>query len=479
MLPFDGLPSHGVCWMASSSHGRRGNRPWMLAVRQALLAAAAAMLAGCSLLHDQLGPDRVSIRGIQPRVEELNFAGVAAAQTNLIRALKEQSALDDVVLGYDDPKWSLVLRAGLQLVDGRCDQYLDALFRFNREQRAARQDLSAATAATASIMGLTGAPGKAIAVVATALGLASTLFDSSVNSVLFQIEPSALRNVVIQGRQAYIEGLVKRTDNLRAIRTRPDMMIALQGYLTQCSPAAIEANINNAANGSPFAVTLPSFPSGTSDAAISTGTPSVGLLGRPFALSSNTLQPSRPAIQGAFPARNPTLPGSERLTNADVLAIQAALGLPRSGDLGQRNGAASRAIAEFQAAMRMRGAFPSEEPGTLTGPRTRETLLSTAPMPPGFRTPFERFFLTVGEDTRNPAGAPASAYTVLDPDRMLDLRDRLGLPTTLPAGADLWDGVRPALEAFRASSGLAVENPAARQSLDSVLYARIRNPPPR
>lgn len=465
--------------MASGCPGQRESRPWMRAVRPALLAAATAMLASCSMIQDQLGSDRVSVRGIQPRVEDLNFAGVAAAQTNLIRALKEQSALDAVELGYDDPRWSLVLRAGVQLVDGRCDQYLDALFRFNREQRAARQDLSAATAATASIMGLTGAPGKAIAIVATALGLASSLFDSSVNSVLFQIEPSALRNVVIQGRQAYIEGLIKRTDNLRSIRTRPDMMLALQGYLTQCSPAAIEANINNAANGSPFAVTLPLFQTGSPDSAISTGTPSVGLLGRPFAISSSAPQRPPPAPPSQFIARS-TLPGSERLPNADVLTIQAALGLPRSGDLGQRGGPASLAIAEFQAAMRARiPGWPAEDAGTLAGPRTRETLLSVAPMPPGFRTPFERFFLTRGEDSRDAAGTSAAAYTVLDPDRMLDLRDRLGLPTTLPPGSDLWNGVRPALEAFRATNGPAVVNPAARQSLDSVLYARIRNPPPR
>ncbi len=65
------------------------------------------------------------------------------------------------------------------------------LFRFNRVQRAGRQDLEAAAAATAAVMGISGVGAKAIAITAAAFGLATSLFDASVNSVLFTIEPSA------------------------------------------------------------------------------------------------------------------------------------------------------------------------------------------------------------------------------------------------------------------------------------------------
>jgi hypothetical protein len=47
------------------------------------------------------------------------------------------------------------------------------------------------------------------------------------------------------GRAKYLTRLTAED-----VASRPQTMIALQGYLTQCSPAAIEANINNAANGS-------------------------------------------------------------------------------------------------------------------------------------------------------------------------------------------------------------------------------------
>ena len=134
--------------------------------------------------------------------------------------------------------------AGIYEIGRQCDQYLDVLFRFNRNQRSIRQGLTATGAATATILGLAGVVAMPIAITAAAFGLAASLYDAGVNSVLFTIEPSALRNVVLRGRQAYIEKL-----DLSRVNSRPRMMIALQGYLTQCSPATIEANVNNAASG--------------------------------------------------------------------------------------------------------------------------------------------------------------------------------------------------------------------------------------
>jgi hypothetical protein len=83
-------------------------------------------------------------------------------------------------------------------------------------------------------------------------------------------------------------------------------------------------------------------------------------------------------------------------------------------------------------------------------------------MPQGFRTPFERFLLSNTEDTRSPSGEPIRAFSVPDPAQMKDLRDRLRLPPTPPAGKDWWDGVREALKAKYGND-----------KLDSALYARI------
>jgi hypothetical protein len=428
-----------------------------------------ALIGGCGLIQDQMDSSRVSLRGIQPTVEQINFAGVAAAQDGLIQALQDQAQLGGQTLSYQDPRWSLVMKAGIQLINGRCDQYLDALFRFNREQRAARQGLTAVGAATSGIMGLTNVAGMPIAIVATAFGLAATLFDAGVTSVLFLVEPSALRNIVIQGRLIYLDGLLQRTHNLADINTRPDVMLGLQGYLTQCSPAAIEANINNAANGSPFAVTQQQVaPGSQAAAAIATGTPAVGLVGQPFALSQTSLQrpPTSPPQQFAPPNR---LPSEESLTTAAIIRVQRALGVPATGDPGPQGSPTRQAISEFQRAMPFRdGNWPTEPGGSLAGPQTRSRLITLDPMPAVFRSPFERFLLGNLEAMTVASGTTIKAFTVLDADQMQDLRDRLRLPAQ-SAGADPWDGVRTALGAKRTE--LRLPGP---EVLDATLYGAIR-----
>ena len=224
----------------------------MMYARTAASIALAFALPACGLLRDQANPGVVSIRGVPPTLEQMNTTARSSVRDSFVADMIHEAGLDDQPPRPRDENWSLVMVAGIYEVDRQCDQYLDALFRFNREQRATREGLAATAAATGAIMGLAGVGAKAIAITAAAFGLSASIFDAGVNSVLFTIEPSALRNVVLQGRQNYLDGLAKRK-----VTTRPDMMIAVQGYLTQCTPAAIEANINNAANGSPNAVTYP------------------------------------------------------------------------------------------------------------------------------------------------------------------------------------------------------------------------------
>jgi hypothetical protein len=236
------------------------------------------LLSSCALVRDWTDPTTVSVRGVPPTLEQLNVGATIDAQNQLLGNLiviaglqpgAERTAAD----------WDLVYRAGVYEIGRQCDQYLDVLFRFNREQRAGRQDLAAAAAAAGAIMGLSGVSSKAIGIAAAAFGLASSWYEASVNSVLFTIEPSALRNVVLQGRQKYLDDLKQK--NVK-INSRPDMLIVLQGYPTQCSPAAFEANINNAASGAPSVVS--SMP-GVAEKAAALAAP-----------SSTTLAPPPPPI---------------------------------------------------------------------------------------------------------------------------------------------------------------------------------------
>ncbi len=207
-------------------------------------------LTACGIARDQLSSGSVTVQGVQPTLEQISARSTQAAQNDFIATLIENSGVDQSqtpsgnLRPTNSAEWSVVAKQGVYEISRQCDQYLYVLFRFNRNQSAIRQGLSAVGAGTATILGLSGVAAGPIAITAAAFGLTASLFDASVTSVLFTLEPSALRNVVLQGQQRYL----KKTD-FTQIRSRPDALIALQGYLNQCTPAAIEANVNRSASG--------------------------------------------------------------------------------------------------------------------------------------------------------------------------------------------------------------------------------------
>jgi hypothetical protein len=219
--------------------------------------------------------------------------------------------------------WRLIQRAGVDQIDEACNNYLYTLYRFNAQQKAARQGLLAATATTGVIMGLAGAGTMAIGITAAALGLSAALFEASTNSVLFSVEASAVRNVVQESRSRFAAVMEANPP-----KTRPDTMIALRGYLSLCTPAVIEANINNSANGSRNSVVTPDEKAGIAAAA----------------MAAPALAPPRVAMLDSATAPIPQLPTPPRATGVrpaevigsqDVRDVQVTLCVtPATGEVG-------------------------------------------------------------------------------------------------------------------------------------------------
>ena len=160
-------------------------------------------------------------------------------------------------------------------------------------------------------------------------GVGATLFDAGVNSVLFSVSPDAVRSIAQRGRQAYLAGI-----QWKDVTTRPRMMIVVQGYLTQCSPAAIEANINNAATGAP------SVASSNADIALKAAAmaaPSATFVQNPDVLISRPVTNKPSELRPTVPEPAPNLTELERqtiTTKDQVRALQRALGVNPNGDLG-------------------------------------------------------------------------------------------------------------------------------------------------
>ena len=381
-------------------------------------------------------------------MEQLNVSATIDAQNLLVSDLIVTAGFPrgTQLAARDEENWPLVARAGIYEVGRQCDQYLDVLFSFNRVQRAGRQDLAAAAAAAGAIMGLTGVSSKAIGITAAAFGLASSLFEAHVDSVLFTIEPSALRNIVLRGRNYYLKNL-----DVNKIQNRPDTLLALQGYLTQCSPAAIEANINNAAAGS-LSVSWPE-PEKAKEAALLAAPGAAPLQqpktgGSPVDWTSPPPPPPPPprppppppsgksVEQRAKDAVNqeinrrllpfqpaPNLqPGEPPLTGDQTQKFQAALGVTANGDPGQAGSDTRKKLQEFQIGMSKRpdASWPAEETSGNLGVRTVSQFTGMKPMPRYFLSPFERAYLgnRLGDGTN-------AAFDVPDVERLKQVLDLL------------------------------------------------------
>jgi hypothetical protein len=424
----------------------------------------ALLLSNCGLVTDQLSPGRTTIRGVVPDIERMSDPLVGAqAETLLIEALSERAGLyagnaPKKAYQLNGPDWKPIMFAGVRMIDGQCDQYLDSLFRFNREQRAARQGLSATAAAAGVFMGLASAGATAIAMTAAAFGLSTNLFDAGTTSVLFTIEPSALRNVVLEGRTKYLKGLTPAD-----VSSRPQTMIALQGYLTQCSPAAIEANINNAANGSRNSVT--SSNETDSEHAAKLAAPGTALT---FGAQPPITKPPNPP--GATPGRvdNRTL-AERNIPESKIAEIQTFLGVTPDRDIGPPGSRTRLAIMEFEAGMVARnatGTGPWAITGTLTG-STRDVLTTIVnTRTDQLLSPFERAFM----GNLDPVGTDPK-FTTVDRERLRNLWSLMVAPgETDPSGAELYDAVRRRILAKRVELNLGI----GRTFVDSQMWTRLR-----
>jgi hypothetical protein len=184
------------------------------------------------------------------------------------------------------------------------------------------------------------------------------------------------------------------------------MMIALQGYLSQCSPAAIEANVNNAASG---ADSVASTNPAVSARAAALAAPATTLIQRANVVTTGAVEPPRPLPSASVP-RN-AKPQEKNVSIRELEIAQAALGLTPDGNFGPTDNSDTRAaLREFQAGMISRGEWPKEELTGLMAGQTYEWLRALSPMSATpFAGPFERAYLG------NTTGTMSARLTKADP----------------------------------------------------------------
>jgi hypothetical protein len=184
-------------------------------------------LTGCNDLGLRKGP--------APVLDVISVQTAASHQIAIINALAQDA-------GYDHPgevSYYEVAQAGFNYVDDQCNAYFDEMFFLDRRRSEIKSGLLAASATTATILGLTNASTMSLAIVASAFGFASNATDIVVGTYVYA-HPAETKVLVNKFQTAFRDGAAA---NPTLINSRTSAYYAIQRYLSLCLPPTIEAEI--------------------------------------------------------------------------------------------------------------------------------------------------------------------------------------------------------------------------------------------
>jgi hypothetical protein len=165
---------------------------------------------------------------------------------NVIENLKIISGLSNIP-EPGDKNWKYIIDAGVLYVNSECGKYMEAIFWFDRGRDATKSNLSAIGGAAAPAMQILKASAESISLTAAAFGLTGTLLDTSSNSILYSIEPSAIKTLLDDAQAAYyskISDEFKENGTSTRYRSQASALLVVQGYLSLCLPYTLETLIN-------------------------------------------------------------------------------------------------------------------------------------------------------------------------------------------------------------------------------------------
>jgi hypothetical protein len=220
---------------------------WERTMRAGIVAgctALALLVAGCD------PNERNYFRnGIGTQLYTAETASVTEFQNIYLDYLCRQSVSS---IGADAPgcaqivqanAWPIIVQAGLNDIDARCDSYLAWLDQKRRENAAILAEISAVRFAVDALTNpnIAGVSGVGLAAISAAFGLATGTVNNF-NSLLLQVDHTTVQTVVTGNRRAFRQDLLRFSSS---IDNKPAAIHTLRSYLSICMPMTIAANINS------------------------------------------------------------------------------------------------------------------------------------------------------------------------------------------------------------------------------------------
>jgi hypothetical protein len=238
-------------------------------------------------------------------------------------------------------QWPLIVQAGMNDIDLRCDAYLTWLDDLRRSSGPILQQITDTGTATELILAATGVGPKQMAIVGAAFGLAYNTFTNVNHRLLVDVDKTTVQAVVYGRRGEYRKDLAK----FPPISNRPAAIHALRQYLTICLPITIETEIN-------ATVTVFQQTGGQVNSAPvvdSMTVPAATVRAAPVVIRANVAPPITAPV--AKQIGNPITDLEKRsISLADGQAFQRALCIDDSGNFGPSGSPTRMALRQFYTA---------------------------------------------------------------------------------------------------------------------------------
>jgi hypothetical protein len=224
---------------------------WECAMRAGVVAscfALALLVGGCDPARDF----RYTREGIgtdlywdglpaATQLQDVYLANMCAQAISPTARSLDPLSCDGLNLASRD--WGLLVQAGMNDIDLRCDSYLSWLHDKKSSREPILKELAVLGGAAAAILRATDVGATPIALTAIAFGIAAESFTNYDLRILNGVDYTTVQSVVRGNRTQF------RANNLSlVIDNRPAAIYVLRNYLSICLPASIEMSINNTVN---------------------------------------------------------------------------------------------------------------------------------------------------------------------------------------------------------------------------------------
>jgi hypothetical protein len=142
--------------------------------------------------------------------------------------------------GLSQNDWDLIVQAGLNDIDRRCDAYLAWLDDRKRTNNAVLKQIGDTLAVSQGIMRLSGVGADPITMAGLAFGFATNTFTNVNSRLLLEVDKTTVQTLVLRRRADYrlqLQGV--------RVQNKPAVVHALRSYLNICTPFTIETDINS------------------------------------------------------------------------------------------------------------------------------------------------------------------------------------------------------------------------------------------